>query len=205
MKKIYGLVGTPQSAKTKINSIFPEFGIDFVNLNSAGNKMRALGSPTRPLFDELVPGQLFDDGVRRPAYYLEVCRRPEILQKIMAIEIPIIQRYADEQIASATGPTILSWEYLQLLSPEIIFDQVILLICQDKDVWFKRLRFRADERGFNKAISDNQLEEIAKVHGFYDIIDGAIERWPNCLIVDTSPDDFGAENLRLTLPKLIEK
>jgi dephospho-CoA kinase len=35
MKKIFGLVGTPQSGKTKINHIFPEYGIEFINLNTA--------------------------------------------------------------------------------------------------------------------------------------------------------------------------
>ena len=198
-RRIYGLVGTPQSAKTKINELFPKYGIEFINLNAAGNKMRALGSPDRAFFDFIVPGHIFDDGIRRPSYYLDICKNPEKLEAIMKREIPIIEDYAREQIAATTGDVILSWEYLHLLSSEFQFDQVILLICQDEDTWFDRLRFRANERGFPRRLSDRKIKEIIKVHGFRQIIEGSIARWNECLIVDTSPEDFGAENLEFIL------
>lgn len=201
-RKIYGLVGTPQSGKTKINHLFPQYGIEFINLNVVGNRMRSLDSPIRDFFDEIVPGQIFDDGIRRPSYYLDICKHPEKLDAIMAVEIPVIEEYARQQIAVATGDIILSWEYLHLLSPEFQFDQVILLICQDEDTWFNRLRFRANERGFLKHLSDHQIKKIIKAHRFREIIEDSIARWNDCLIVDTSAEDFGEEYLSFVLNQL---
>jgi dephospho-CoA kinase len=201
-KKIYGLVGPPQSGKTRINHVFPKYGIEFINLNIAGNQMRSLGSPARSFFDEVVLGHIFDNGIRRPSYYLDICQDPSKLKAIMAVEIPVIEEYARQQIAEATGDVILSWEYLQLLSPEFQFDQVILLSCADTNIWFTRLCSRANERGFSGRLSNGEMKKIVKIHQFNEIIYESIKRWNDCLLIDSSSKDFGEEKLEVILSKL---
>lgn len=199
-KKIYGLVGPPQSGKTKINDLFTEKGIEFINLNTAGNRIRAVDSPIRNFFDEIVPGKIFDNGIRRPSYYIDICRNPKKLETIMTVEIPVIEEYARQQIATATTDIILSWEYLHLLSPEFKFDEIILLICGDQNVWFDRLRGRAKERGLSRPLSERQIKKIIQAHKFIEIIEQTVERWNNCLVVDTA-----FENHRRELESIVKK
>lgn len=196
--KIIGLAGSIQSGKTELEHVYSEFGLKFINLNLEGDRARS--SYMKPLFEELVPGGFMPNGKKNVNFYGKVAQTPGMFDHIMSIELPIIQEYALNSIKNNhSGTLLLSWEYLYLLAPVINFDKIILLNCQDQDVWFRRLAIRSAERGLPNPPMDFLLDVLEK-NGLTTIVSTTIKTWPTeCLVVDTSTDDWGAENLRRAL------
>ncbi len=119
----------------------------------------------------------------------------------MALEMPELRKHALKSIKTDTTVAV-SWEYLYLLSDVICFDHIIVSDCTDQRKWYDRLFAKSQTKGFvNPSLS--VIESIVKGHRFDTIIPSALKVWGDkCIVVDTSADDWGAENLRIALKKL---
>ncbi len=177
--QLLGFAGSAQSGKTELRDagVFSDSGLTMINLNNVGNELRAVGSPSRDRFTNLMPAELlYDDGRRKAPYYNHVATRPNVL----------------DQLIGRDG---------------IPFDHVILLDPVDRTIWYERLRIRAMARAWEGTPpTGQQVADLMEAIGWGpDTIRTNIEAMVpahKLSVVDTSPDDWGETNLRAELARL---
>jgi len=201
------LAGPPQSGKTENSVTFINTGWLFINLNETGDALRRIGGSLRPAFESLTPGEPILDsaGKRQVAYYKAVQRDPSVLQEFTILELPHIIKAAEASLAME-GNLVLSWEQWELIAGQIQVDHFLFL--DSGTAWIERLRRRAYKRGYTgQPLPDEVLVELMTASGFSpsQMLKTLVEKVgrDRVIVVDTSADDWGAENIQRALTTLV--
>ena len=201
------LAGPPQSGKTENANAIAAVGWQFINLNETGDALRRFDGPLRHVFEELAPGKPILDkaGKRQAAYYEAVKGDPSVLERFTTLELPHIIQAAKAGV-STEGNAVLSWEQWELIADIIHIDRFLFLDSRP-EVWIERLRQRAYKRGYSgPPLPDNVLVGLMATSGFslsrmLAVLTEKVGR-DRITVVDTSPDDWGAENIQQALTAL---
>lgn len=201
---IVGLTGPHQSGKEELGPLFTELGWEYHNLNEVGDGLRAKGSPVRHLFDELVPGLLYDDGVRKATYYQAILQDPKLLEQLLRLEMTqgVVETAFD--LSNKPGNLIVSWEYLHLVATALQPVHVLVLVPR-RDVWLERLKARAMDRDWQgDPPRDEDIIRIITALGCMPerIIRLTTKEDAPFRVVDTSAQDFGVTNVTEALGRL---
>lgn len=199
--------GPMQSGKQENRGTFERHGFTVLDLNDLADEVRLSDPTVRATYRRLgLEGTLTATGSHGLAYYTTVLARPELQSgAVGAVVRAVTDRLTPLLEQQATDRVVVSWGYVHLLRSLLVRADHILLFTTDERVWFDRLRRRAAAMGGSSVpLSDAQIRHLIAANGMSlpsirEAI-GSAGRVPH--EVDTSPDDWGGQNLSALLGEL---
>lgn len=146
-------------------------------------------------------------GKRKAACYLHLLAHPEIHQAIIDVELPAVERAVLGLQSRHRGNNVaLSWGYVHLLTAVLPTVSRYLLFRSDQSVWYERLRQRARLLGLPPTVelTADDIRRLIVANGMdLSPIERAVRKTgKGCVVIDTSPTDWGARRLTNVLRTL---
>lgn len=194
-----GVTGSMQSGKQELGKTWRKLGYAFVDLNPLADRARV---EHRAAYEALgLDDGLGEDGKENGKFYAKILADPRLHRATMEIELPFVANAIEGHLAmlpQGTSPIVLSWGYLhQLFTLGVKVDHVIL--CRPaRTTWVSRIQRRAAELGW-RGMTETQVDNMAKILELApdEVMEAVISAYPDDhSILDTTPEDFGAENLQ---------
>ncbi len=204
---VVGLTGSMQAGKQESRPIFETAGIYFLDLNDLADAARlehrddylSLGVPA---------DAIAQTGRKTRAFYKAVLSigGRELFERMMKLEVSLVAEAIKHRLKDINSSVVVvNWGYLWWFFDQIEIDHVLVFQC-DRSVWLERLRCRAEQIGWANATDDDVIELARRIDMLPEpITEAVVARFaPNQVTtIDTSPEDWGAENLRRVLTALV--
>ena len=193
--RVIGLTAPVQMAKVQLRPTFQTLGWTFLDINYLQCELREKGTERYELFNRSFPGCLKDDGGKTGRFYTSVTK--EFYRARLAEDIPILADLVRDLCLKERGKIVLSWEYLPFIANRLLLDHTLHLV-SDREVWFRRIRARAQEIGIVEELSDERIEKIIDLLNLQPetLLCQVKHAMPgNFTTLDVSDDDWGSSRV----------
>lgn len=199
--------GPMQSGKQENRGTFEDCGFAVVDLNDLANEARLSDPTVRATYLRLgLEGTVTETGGHSLAYYTTMLARPNVQPRAVAAVVQGVAERLVPLLRQQAGNVVVSWGYAHLVGALLAQADHILLFAADETVWFNRLRRRAAAMsGSPVPLSDAQIRRLIATNGMSlpSIKEAIAAAGRSFHCVDTSPEDWGCQNLRTLLSDLL--